>query len=244
MRYSRQSNAQAGFTLVEMLVAAPLFIIFIGVMIGLVTNLTRDAALAGARNELTYQAQSALETIEAQSRFEIDEIGLRDVTWRTDVASALNADQLKNVPGMTSTKATSNLTTLLIKTATTTMNPSDPNRQIVQICPLYTPSGAPAGTLPAYNFYYVKDGGLYRRVIIEALTRCGVGVTTWQRNSCPEGSVSTSCQSSDDRLTSEDTNVRKFQVSYGTGSTTISLQLSKQVGGEEILHDSTLVMPK
>ncbi len=58
----------AGFTLVEMLVVAPLVILLVGVIIGFITTITGDALTTNRRGAITYSAQQALDIIERDIR--------------------------------------------------------------------------------------------------------------------------------------------------------------------------------
>lgn len=239
------ANNHRGFTLVEVLVIAPIVVLFIGAFIGLLVTLTGESLVVRERNVAVYDSQAALDDIEASASratsFLVSTTGIPIVSpqGKNNTAAAF-----------TNTNGSGNPDTLIIRSAATTKNPTDPTRSLV-----YLGAGACDSKNPIYTYltvYFVgSDQSLYKRTITPQYAACA---TTWQRGSCDSTLVAsnpTVCKTSDEKLLS---NVGTFDVQYyvGSSSTAISdsqattatdisvnLNLNKQVAGNSLNYSST-----
>lgn len=222
----RSPRRSSGFTLIEMLIIAPLVVILIGTFVGIMMNMVSDALVTRDQNLMAYDTQTALNNIE------------QDAFLSTQFYATSGA--LPNFQGsdndFSGTAAFGSSNSLVMSTFTTTKNPSDTSRQLVY----YANQPNACGSLENANkiltskvIYFVRNGSLWRRVIVptwdqnatvDANTVCD---PPWQRGSCtPESTTANSsnptsvCQSSDTELVK---NVQSFNVDYYTspGSTTI-----------------------
>lgn len=256
MRFSltNYSSRQAGFTLIETLIIAPVVILAISGFVALMVVMTADVLVTRDVNNMTYETQDALDLIEQDTRL---------ATQFLVTTQALPSPQGSN-NNFTGTAAFTNASsTLILGGLTTNKNPSDPTRKIV----FYAGQPNECGNKEAYNrpflskiIYFLKDGSLWRRVVlpdyntnvtIDDNTLCA---TPWQRNTCSPGySTSTRCQTNDSEIMQ---NVDSFAVKYysspssttelGNGNapnaTTIEVTLNgkKKTAGRDVANSASL----
>lgn len=208
---NRFSN-QKGFTLVEMLVIAPIALLIITGFIALMVTMVGDVIASRTYNTMTYDIQSALDTIE------------RDVNLSTEflaTSGSLPTPQGKN--GATSA-FTSTSGDLIMGAIATDKNPLDPTRRFIyydtpyacdKLADLY--KNRIFFTTVAYT---VRDGSLWRRTYVPnrnpSFNFCA---PVWQVNSCAPGYTASRCDTNDAEVLK---NVKDFDVSYYStpGSTT------------------------
>lgn len=189
-----------GFTLVEMLVIAPILILVIGGFIVVLISMVGDAMKSRDSNALVYNTQESLDRIEQDIRLGV----LFDTTTGT-----LTSPQGSNNGTAAFTNATVNGSdTLIIRTLSTDKNPGDSARQIIY----YENQPNACGATQNYNnplistvIYYVANNALYRRVIVPSYTTTSgqsnsVCATPWQQNSCSPGIAGAQCQTQDAKL--------------------------------------------
>ena len=158
MSYSKTAS-QPGFTLVEMLVVAPIVILVVGGIVALLIALVGDVLIARERNSMAYNTQDALNLIEQDVRLSSN----IQATTGT-LPSPQGSDS--NVSG---TAAFQSNSALILTLYATNLSPTDPNRLIIT---LNTPSacGSPnatANTPFTYTVvYFVYNNSLWRRVIV------------------------------------------------------------------------------
>lgn len=234
MRSTVNYRQTAGFTLVEMLIVAPLVLLFIGGIIALMLSLVGDVTVASERNKTVATIQSALDTIE------------RDIT----IGFALNqtTGTLPNRQGVSSGTGAfgRNSSTLIVAQYATIANPYDADR----ILAFVKNSPNPCNTAITYLntivttqiIYFVQNSTLYRRVTVPlayagANAVCGNGAadgTVWQKNSCAAINEDVHCVSRDEKLLE---GVSAINIQYydyvDTEPTTarISLTASRSIAG-------------
>jgi competence protein ComGC len=226
---AHNNTSNSGFTLVEMLVVAPIVLISITFLVGLMINIVGDSLIATSRSRTIYTTHDALNTIE------------NDVTMSSQFL--LSTGSLLSPQGKsndtTAFTSSANGNTLILKVLATDKNPLDATRSLVVYAdqPFSCSSGKTAYNTSLYTtvIYFVKNGSLWRRTIVpaynqnspsDANTVCSV---PWQRSSCSVGYTNTSvCKSNDIEV---EKNIASFTVNYyaGTSSTTISLATSVKV---------------
>lgn len=257
MRFLSPTKSQhaGGFTLIEMLIIAPLVIIMIGTFVGIMMNMVSDSLVTRSQNLMAYDTQTALDTIE-QDAF----LTTQFYSTSGTLASPQGSDN-----DFAGTAAFSSSNSLVMSTFTTTKNPADTSRQLVY----YANQPNACGSLQNANkilatkiIYYVRNGSLWRRVVVpkwdqnatvDANTVCD---PPWQRNSCtPEATTTnpTLCQNSDTELVK---NVQSFNVDYyaSPASTTalaksaadtattidVTIATSNQTVGRSVSYSSSL----
>lgn len=192
---TKRSARSAGFTLVEILVIAPVVILAIGGFVALMTSMVGDIMAARESNKLTYETQDSLNRIEQDIRLS---------TQFLTTTGALTTPQGSN-DGSTAYTNASN--TLILTEIATDKNPVDTTRQPIYYANQPNPCG---GTQTANQMYltkvvyFIKGGSLWRRTILPAWnTNAAIDGDTicsppWQQNSCSPGySTGNQCQTND-----------------------------------------------
>ena len=232
-------SSSPAFTLVEVLVVAPLIILFIGAFIGMVVTLTGDSLKLRESNAAAYGVQDALDEMGTASG---NALGFLTTT------GTLVSPQGS---GNNTAAFTNGTNTLILSSAATTKNPFDPTRQLV-----YQGSGTCSSTNPVYSYvtvYFVSGGSLYKRTILPSSP--AACTTPWQKPSCAESQVAanpTVCRASDEKLLD---NVAGMTITYYDSpssstsipaseaedavSVSIQLQASKQVAGDTVSYSGT-----
>lgn len=221
MHYSlpTKSDYSKGFTLVEILIIAPIVVLIIGTFIGFITSMVGDVLANRDQNTLVYETQSALNRIEQDTRLS---------TQFLTTTGALTAPQGSdnNFTGTAAFTNTSN--TLALTSLTTDQNPESGARSLVY----YANQPNACGTTQTHNrallstvVYFINGTTLWRRTIlptydlnstVDATTVCS---TPWQLNSCSPGYTLTRCKTNDEQIMS---NISGLSVQYFStiGSTT------------------------
>jgi len=199
-----------GFTLIEMLVVAPMVILLIGVSIAYITTLTGKSLQVQAKETIIYGIQNALNTIEDDAV---------KATQFNQTTGALPSPQGQDDTTAAFTSNSGN--TLIMGLIATTTNPVQMNRQPI----VYADQPNACSSDDKINntvfttqaVYFVKNGSLWRRMIVptyntnspsDSNTVCD---TPWQRNSCAPGKSGTACKTEDEEVLQ---NVTSFSIAY------------------------------
>jgi hypothetical protein len=209
MSINNTPHQSHGFTLVEVLIIAPIVILAIGTFVAAMVNMTGDVLRTREENSIVYNTQDALNTIE-------QDIVMSGAFLAGNEIAAPSPQGINNSTGAVNsfTNVGSNGTMLILRSLTTDKNPLDGARQ-----PIYTdqPNGCAQKTsnkLFTDNvIYFVKSGTLWRRTILQqgngTPTLCN---TPWQQPSCAVGiAKGTACKINDTKLLD---NVTAFTISY------------------------------
>jgi Tfp pilus assembly protein PilV len=205
------TRAISGFTLVEMLVIAPIVILAIGGFIALMVTMVGSVLTTRDQNAMIYQSQDSLSRIEDDIR-----LAARFLTTTSTLTSPQGSNN--NFTGTSAFTNASN--TLILSTLATTKNPADATRELVY----YKNQPNACDAQKVFNqvyfntiIYFIKDGSLWRRTVmpnyntsstVDAETVC---TAPWQQNSCSPGYTSTRCQTNDIELMK---NVSSLAVEY------------------------------
>ena len=222
----KSPSLRAGFTLVEMLVIAPLVLIIIAGIIAAMVSLIGDTLVSNARVDDAYNMQETLNQIEQDIRISTNFMG---------TFSYFQSPQGRNGATQAFTSSSSDL--ILTQQATTT-SPYDANRDLVyyakqpEACGSTTVQSNRALNLRVIYFVDANKT-LWRRTIVNDWNRNGTidGNTVcnvpYQRSSCPTGSTTSTntilkptCQTIDQRMID---NVTNFNLAFYTSSDTATV---------------------
>jgi type II secretory pathway pseudopilin PulG len=196
----RHHNLRTGFTIVEMLVVAPIVILVIGGFIAGLLYLTGDALMESRKVKLVNDTQTVLDQMEEDIKM-------------SGAFLAVNNMAIVSPQGFND--ATSNFTNvglstgpaLILNTFVTNTNPQSQTRRLVNIADM--PNLCSSGNAVYQNqvmtmntVYFVKDNTLWKRTLATngyASKVCS-GTTIWQRPSCSPGRTGTMCLSQDEAL--------------------------------------------
>lgn len=187
-RTVRNLSASQGFTLVEMLVVAPIVLLVIGVLVSAMVSMVGDAMVANTRTTVAYNTREALNRIEEDARVSMNFM---------NSFSYFRKPQGKD-NNLAAFKSTSS--DLILTQQATTKSPYNAIRDLVY----YKDQPSPCDSTRANNrallarvIYFTtnrSDGKktLWRRVISRDWNTTGddantVCDTPWQRNTCADG---------------------------------------------------------
>ena len=207
---------QRGFTLVEVLVVAPIIILSIGAFIALVITLTGSTLESREASVLQYNVQDAIDRIDEDVRLSARFLAKNDIAFSSTNPQGYNAnpDTPSSTGSTTDFTNISNATpqALILKQFAYT---ADPLRQAAggagaQILYLNNQPNSCSGNYrlntPLYTnvVYFVAGNALWRRVVVpnfynNPLTYCG-GTTFFQRPTCAPATTHTFCAASDTKL--------------------------------------------
>lgn len=188
---STNIDARRGFTLVELLVIAPIAILVIAGLVAAMINLVGDALVSQQRNTATYETQAGLNQMEQDIR-----LSSAILSTTGSVASPQGSDSgtaafsANGTVNPDQSITLSSTTALVLRAYATTANPLNASRSLIYTnVPASCASGYSTNTPLSYMVvYFVSGGSLWRRTIVPTgATLCNGPV--WQQNSCTTGCV-------------------------------------------------------
>ena len=207
MSRNKRTARLHGFTLVEMLVIAPVALLVITGFVALMITMVGDVIAGRAYNVMTYDIQSALNTIEQDVRLS---------TQFLTTSGTMISPQGKN--GATSA-FTSTSGDLILGEIATDKNPIDPTRGFTYYRDSPFSCSDPMEVYKNRIFfmtvvYFERNGSLWRRTYVPT-PGAALCSDPWQVNTCAPGysSSATQCQTNDSEILK---NVDDFSVSYYT----------------------------
>ena len=218
-----------GFTLVEVLVVAPIIILSIGAFIAVVVSLTGNVLVSRSASMLQYDIQDAADRIEADIR-----MSPQFLSSTSNIPfTASNPQGYTNTPNTPSSGTTTLFTnidktstggstaSLILRTYLTDKNPVRAQGD-VSLLHLPTPTACTGNyrtNQPAYGdiVYFISDNALWRRTILPAnyATANYCGGVPYQQPSCSPGTTHAFCKVVDSRLIGGVDSVN-FSVAYYT----------------------------
>ncbi len=211
MKFLHLNNNTRGFTLVEMMVIAPVVILLIGTIIFSIVQITGEALAERASSVLISNVQSALDQIEADTKLSGAFLAKNNVTLTSPQGFGNGTVDFQSISG--------NGAMLILNTFVTTQNPNSANRSLVYLANspyACTHANLPQNQVMTMNtVYFVQDNTLWKRTLAPTgyLNRDCPGVTPWQRPSCAPGITGTLCPTQDERLVNGVTSAN-FTVEY------------------------------
>lgn len=214
-------NKSSGFTLIEILIVAPIVILIIGLFISMIITMTGDVLSTKGKSSMAYNIQDALNRIE------------QDVKLSGSYLAATNLIITSPQGYNNDTTAFHNATTdttigpmLILNSYTTTSNPTTSVRNLVYTnTPYACNSGSASLNFPLVMnvIYFVKGNTLWRRTIANsnyATIGCdivaGASIVPWQQPSCAPGTTGTMCITQDIRLVDGVSSSGGFVINYYT----------------------------
>ncbi len=233
MKYGKKSS---GFTLIEMLVIAPIVILAIGAFIAVIVNLTGEVMSSRGSNVLTYDVQDALNRIEADTKLSTSSLAVNSIniasTSQGYVAdgAATPGGSTVNFTNIDKTASGGSPASLILNALVTNGNPLSPNTMTVFLAnkpnDCSDPTAYAKNTPMTMNIvYYIANNTLWRRVIMpqdyaNAANRCGSA--PWQQPSCMPGYTVPFCATNDQKLI-EGVSPSDFSVQYANTASSSSV---------------------
>lgn len=236
-----------GFTIVELLVVAPIIILTIGAFITVIVNMTGDVLASRTSNVLSYNIQEALNTIEEDIKLSTTFLAENNIDLTSPQGYNNDTTKFANVDSDTSKSDM-----LILSTLATTANPlnsgaypvylnNQPNNCTSQ--PTFVSQNTP---MTMNIVYFVKNNALWRRTIAPAnYLTVGVACTTpWQVASCAEGQTAAFCKTQDKKLL-DSINPAGFMVEYydSASSQTPSVVASNPTSAVDVRNSALQGIP-
>jgi Tfp pilus assembly protein PilV len=214
MRYTLATKRELtrGFTLIEVLMIAPIVVLTIGTFVGLMVVMVGDVVSTRDRTVITYDTQNALNRIEQDTRLSTQFL----------VTSGTQTSPQGSDSNFTGTAAFTNTNSLILSELATDKNPADPSRALVYFVNQPNPCGATQRfnrVLLTKVIYFIKSGSLWRRTIVPTYNtnstpdNNSVCTNPWQLDSCSPGYSAAICQTNDEEVMK---NIDSMSVGYYT----------------------------
>lgn len=186
-----------GFTVIEVMIMAPILMLVIGVFVGLIVELAGQSVVSRAQSQAVYDVQDALSRVEQDVKTSIGFLATNSFTPTSPQGSSNDTTSFININSTTTASGTcvssSQTCVLILNMPATTLNPNDPSTK-----PVYgvnAPSSCASldvvsNSVLKYNIvYFVSNGSLWRRTMMPSgynnLTNwCN---TPYQQPSCAVG---------------------------------------------------------
>jgi type II secretory pathway pseudopilin PulG len=196
-----QFDTRKGFTLIEVLVVAPIVILVVGTFIAAMTYLTGDALQESARVRMMNDTHAALERIENDVRLSGAFLSVNNMALTSPQGFNDATQNFTNV-GLPTGGA------LVLNTFVTDRNPLTAGKNMVFLA--NAPNACGSGTfyqnqiMTMNTVYFVKNNTLWKRTLATNGydTKDCAGITPWQRPSCSPGVSGTLCLSQDEAILS------------------------------------------
>jgi len=206
-------HSKRGFTLVEMLIIAPIVILVIGIFVSAIISMTGDVLSVRGKNALVYNIQDTLNRIDQDVKSSSGYLATNNIALTSPQGYDDNTSTFKNADA-------SNGTMLILNTYATTANPLSSTRNFVYTTSPNTCNSAlvSQNQKVAMNIvYFVKNNALWRRVIAPsnyATAGCSV---PWQQPTCETSHVSGFCKAPDMKLV-DGVSASGFVLNYYTSA--------------------------
>lgn len=194
---------QAGFTLIEMLVVAPIVILAIGAFLTVIISMTGEVLSSRATNALSYDVQDALDQVERDVKLSTTFLAQTNIELDVADKQGFNYDATP----FTNHAAGATGTSLILNMLATDGNPITTSANLVYLA--NAPNDCSSELLQdntpmQYNVvYFVKDGSLWRRTIMPQSYADGSSYScssAWQQPSCNPSNMSAFCKTNDEEL--------------------------------------------
>ncbi len=214
-------KAKKGFTIVELLIIAPIVILVIGAFISVIVNMTGEVLMARGANSMAYNIQDSLNRIEADVKLSTTFLSTNNVALNMPQGYNDVTDAFHNV-------STTNSDELILNTLATTGNPLATTSGIVYLA---NQPNACNSTQVSQNtpltlnvIYFIKNNTLWRRVVMPSNYKTAGCSVPWQQPSCNPAIISsptpqTMCQAQDERLM-DNINPGDLDIQYFTSANT------------------------
>jgi len=212
-----KQKKEAGFTLIEILIIAPIVIIAISGFIALMITIVGKVLLTRDQTSVAYDSQNALDRIEQDVK-----LSTKFLTTTGTLPSPQGSDN-----NYTGTAAFSNASnTFILNSLATDSNPHTWDRWLIYYDNQPNPCDNTQTSNRAFSvrvIYYINNNTLWRRTYVppwnlntgspDANTICTYSSSyyPWQKNSCSPGYVSSQCQTEDERVMD---NISSLTVQY------------------------------
>jgi len=222
-RLRRIKVVSPAFTIVEILIIAPIVILVIGIFVSAIVSMTGEVLVTRASNALAYKTQDALNLIQ-------QDVKLSNAYLATNSVSLVSPQGYDNGTENFKNASATNGAMLILDTYATTSNPLTSTRDLVYLAdePNACNSAQVNQNTPLMIniVYFVKDNTLWRRIVMPsdyATIGCvnGSAGVPWQQPSCAPAVSDVFCKTQDMRLV-DGISSDGFSISYYPSSSSIN----------------------
>jgi type II secretory pathway pseudopilin PulG len=215
MKRLLRRNNKRGFTLVEMMVIAPMLILIIGTIIVSIVALTGESITEGARSQLINDVQDALDRMENDVRSSGAFLSTNNFTPTAPQGLDDGTQKFVSI-------STGGDDSIILNSFFTTSNPAVSSRSLVYLpnTPFACgdPSIAQNQVMTMNVVYFVKNSTLWRRTVATSTyaSKPCAGVTAWQQPNCAESMMATNtslCKAQDEKLL-DGVSAANFKIIY------------------------------
>lgn len=217
---SKYRKKLSGFTVVEVMIMAPILMLVIGVFIGLIVELAGQSVVSRTQSQAVYDVQDAISRIEQDVKTSIGFLATNSVTIASPQGLNNDATNFLNVAQQSASDRI-----LILNMGATTLNPNDP--AVKPVYAVNSPSVCTSvnvvyNTVMKYNVvYFLRSGSLWRRTLMPSTytslaTWCS---TPYQRPSCAAGQVNAMCATEDVEVLP---NATVFDLNYYTDASNLT----------------------
>lgn len=198
---------QSGFTLVEVMVVAPIVLIVIAIFIGIIVNLTGEILVTRGTNAIAFSTQDALDMIEQDVRISAGFLATNSVPVVSPQGYNNSTQAFPNASTSTGSK-------LVLRSIALT-DASNANRRPVWLSNQPVACGdanvRQNSVMLLNTIYFVRDNTLWRRSILPSNYASAGCSTPDQQPSCHPDASGAICATRDIKVLS---NVSEFSLSY------------------------------
>ena len=206
-----RNKSTFGFTLIEMLVVAPIVLLVIGVFIAAIINITGEVLSTRNANNLSYNIQDALSRIEQDVKLSGGFLSTNNITLTSPQGYNNDTTNFHNIDATTGTM-------LILNSYTTTNNPLNNVPDVLYAAGQPNPCDS---TLINKNkpvminvVYFVKNNSLWRRTIVPSNYETVGCSKPWQQPSCAQNITDAFCKTTDLQLVEGVDANTGFTISY------------------------------
>lgn len=235
-----KSNKKA-FTIVELVIMAPIVMFVIGAFIAVIMDMASQAAVSRVQTEMVYTVQDGLNRIEQDIKFSISFLAINNITISSPQGYNNDATNFVNVNnGSTGDNA------LIINAVATDKNPSDPTAK-----PIYltnTPNACLSANVSSntpmkYNIvYFVKNNSLWRRTLMPSNYLTAGCSVPYQVPSCAASQTGSMCITEDIQVISNITASNFILNYYPSASSTTADTVSKTTANSDAVRGAQLLI--
>jgi hypothetical protein len=246
MSNNKSSNlpTRAGFTIVELLIIAPIVLLTIGAFITAIVNMTGDVLASRGATVLTYNIQDALNRIEDDVKLSTTFLATNNIPLSSPQGYSDDTTAFNNVDA-------TNGTMLILNTLATNGNPLVSTSGLVYLTNLPNACNSTQlsqNTPMTLNIvYFVRNGTLWRRTIMPAAYATAGCSVPWQQPSCNPALFSGGswgsygfCKTQDIRLV-DNVSTGGFAINYfNTASATVTNTVANDGSSSTAVRNAAL----
>lgn len=233
-KYTKSSKA---FTVIELLIIAPIVVLFIGAFISVIVGMTGEVLTNKSANILIYGIQDTLSRIDNDIKSSNSFLATNSVS----ITSPQGYDDATS----TFTNVGSNGNILILNSVATSTNPLSTSSGYIYLA--NKPNSCASGivdqnkSMPKNIVYFVKNNSLWRRTIMPSDYNTAGCAIPWEQPTCTPGYTATFCKTQDTKLL-DNVDPEDFIINYyASESSQIADPISIDTASSNSVRNASLV---